>query len=90
MPKNKEYSIRFRCSEDLYNFINDLRTVGKSQANQRSKSEVVRHILNIFRISALCGELDLNEFIIKLNKKLQKNKERKNMKELFGEKQDEE
>lgn len=85
MPKNKEHSIRFRCSEDLYQFIDSLRSAGRSDANKRSKSEVVRHILNIFRISTLCGDLNLNEFIVKLNKRLQEDKEQKSMKQLFGE-----
>lgn len=66
MPRQKQESIRFRCSQDTYEFIERLRSVGRDEVNKRNRSEVVRNIIQVFRLAWLTGEMDMDGLVKKL------------------------
>ena len=68
--KNKSKYIRFRCSKDMYDFIENLQEVGNKKGGNTTKSDVVRNIINIFRVSAMFDELKLNQMMHQLKNKL--------------------
>lgn len=64
MPREKKESVRFRCSQDTYEFIENLRSIGcKGEVNKRSRSEVVRNIIQVFRLAWLTGKMDMNNLV---------------------------
>lgn len=68
MPRKKEKSIRFRCSEEMYDFLDKLRG---DPPQQKRMSEVIRNIINVFRVAWLMGDLDLPEMTRKLKEKVE-------------------
>jgi len=69
--KNKSKYIRFRCSEDMYKFIESLQEISNKNKRNVTKSDVVRNIINVFKVSAMFDELELNGMISRLKKKIE-------------------
>jgi len=72
MPKQKQESIRFRCSKDTFNFIEQLRQIGREgDVNPRNRSEVVRNIIQVFRLAWLTGDMDLTNLVEELKQRFE-------------------
>lgn len=69
MPK-KQKSVRFRCPEEMYDFIEKLRSIGRAEVNKRDRSEVVRNLINTLRMAWIYDQLDLSMMTEKLKEKL--------------------